>query len=146
MLLNDAERSFNRKIARQPRFPMEICDETFELVIDILRSIGWSGPVGVACDDTKLFDTWRLYYDAVTKRFYLVGGIDGPILVTNPEKVQELMASLAVKKAKKVSGPLIRVCLRLIAMPGAGVDTSRRVCAEDLSDHHSRTPDPVRDG
>ncbi|KAL1684578.1 hypothetical protein GGG16DRAFT_68050 [Schizophyllum commune] len=97
-----AERSFNRKIARQPRFPMEICDETFELVIDILRSIGWSGPVGVACDDTKLFDTWRLYYDAVTKRFYLVGGIDGPILVTNPEKVQELMASLAVKKAKKV--------------------------------------------
>ncbi|KAI5884956.1 uncharacterized protein SCHCODRAFT_01176952 [Schizophyllum commune H4-8] len=97
-----AQRSFNRKIARQPRFPMEICDETFELVVSILRSIGYSGPVSVACDDTKLFDTWRLYYDLVTKKFYLVGGTDGPVLVTNPEKVQELMDSLAGKKAKKV--------------------------------------------
>ncbi|KAL1661458.1 hypothetical protein GGF50DRAFT_61078 [Schizophyllum commune] len=96
------QRSFNRKIARQPRFPMEICDETFELVVNTLRLIGFWGPVSVACDDTKLFDTWRLYYDSVTKKFYLIGGVDGPILVSDPEKIQELIDSLATKKAKKV--------------------------------------------
>ncbi len=97
------ERNFRKKEARQPRFPLEICDQTFQLVVDHLLQIDYSGPTSLSCDDTKLFSTFRLYYDSARGGHYLVGGIDGPILVVDPKNMKEVLATSESRKATKVN-------------------------------------------
>ena len=87
---------------RQPRFPLEICPRTFDLVEEHLTAIDYHGPTSLSCDDMKLFSTFRLYYDAQKKCHFLVGGVDGPVHVLNPENLQELLDTLHDKKAMKV--------------------------------------------
>jgi hypothetical protein len=90
------------KEARQPRFPMEICERSFELVEDHLAALEYTGPVGLSCDDTKLFAALRLYWDAEKKAHFLVGGVDGPCGVVNPEQVKQVIEDAKIRKATKV--------------------------------------------
>ncbi|KAJ6616170.1 hypothetical protein B0H10DRAFT_2219755 [Mycena sp. CBHHK59/15] len=95
------EHSVREKEARQPRFPMEIGDRTFQLVEDFLEGLDYHGPVNLSCDDTKLFPGLRLYTDK-DKVDYLVGGIDGPIRVLDPDAMRKVPADATVSKATKV--------------------------------------------
>ncbi|KAF8328951.1 hypothetical protein F5887DRAFT_1287968 [Amanita rubescens] len=82
-------RSFRQKEAREPRFPMTICDRTFSLVEEHLSLLGYKGPVCLCCDDTKLLSTFRLYWDAKEQSHYIVGGVDGRYHVPNPEDLKK---------------------------------------------------------
>lgn len=97
------ERTFRMREARQPRFPLEICDRTFQLVADHLAAIDYRGPTSLSCDDTKLFSTFRLYWNSQEKSHFLIGGIDGPIQILDPENMKETLAAVKDKKATKVS-------------------------------------------
>lgn len=98
-----AIRSFRRREARQPRFPQAICEQTFQLVVNHLSELDYTGPTSLSCDDTKLFATFRLYWDGQEKAHFLVGGIDGPIKVIDPESVKDMIMESTDKKATKVS-------------------------------------------
>lgn len=97
-----AERSFRRREAKRPRFPQGISDANFELVVNHLTEIGYDGTASVSCDDTKLFSTFRLYWDGNEEAHYLIGGVDGPIKVLDPENMKALIVSHRDKKAVKV--------------------------------------------
>lgn len=88
---------------KQPRFPMEICERTYELATTHLKGMNYTGPVGLSCDDTKLFNTLRLYWDSEKKKHFLVGGSDGPREVSDPENVKQVIADAKIQKAAKVS-------------------------------------------
>lgn len=92
----------SHKEAREPRFPMEICDRTFELARVHLAALDYHGPVALACDDTKLFATLRLYWDKKEGSYFLVGACCGPIRVPNLDAAQKAVADTNVIKATKV--------------------------------------------
>lgn len=94
--------TFRRREGRQPRFPQEIGPRTFTLVTDCLDQLDYQGPCGLSCDDTKLFSTYRLYWDAQKKGHFLVGGVDGPMQVLDPENMEVLLQASEDKKAVKV--------------------------------------------
>lgn len=81
---------------------MSIGDKTFELVHNHLRALEYTGEVGLSCDDTKLTESTRLYWDAAEKCHYLVGAVGGPIRVLDPEKVQAILDDPATIISKKV--------------------------------------------
>lgn len=81
---------------------MDICERTFDLVAEHLDGLDYNGPVGLSCDDTKLFATFRLHWDGEKKAYYLVGGTDGPLLVADPDAVGEALQT-GNSKATKVS-------------------------------------------
>jgi hypothetical protein len=58
--------------------------------------------LALSCDDTKLFATFQLYWDSQDNNYYLVGGVDGRILVVNPDQIQETLAVTKAEKATKV--------------------------------------------
>ncbi|KAF8797488.1 hypothetical protein BYT27DRAFT_7237241 [Phlegmacium glaucopus] len=101
-----SERNLRKREARQPRFPMDIsfpiCDQTFELVAEHLKTIGYNGPLGLSCDDTKLFSTFRLYWDSNEQSYFLVGGVDGPLRVADADNVKEAISQAKAQKATKV--------------------------------------------
>lgn len=82
---------------------MEIGEDTFTAVRDHLQVRGYTGPINVACDDSKLLSGLRLHYDPREQKHFLVGGIEGPIHVPNPEDIENVMNDPAVKKGTKVS-------------------------------------------
>lgn len=90
------------KEARQPQFQMIVNDQTFELVLAHLQALNYHGPLGLSCDDTKLFAAWRMYWDGNKKVHFVVGGVGGPFQVADAEKLTELLAEAKIVKATKV--------------------------------------------
>jgi hypothetical protein len=90
---------------------MEICDRTFELVVEQLSALNYAGPVGLSCDDTKLSSVWRLYWDAEQNAHFLVGGVHGPCRVANPDQVKKVIANENTRKATKVSASVKSILL-----------------------------------
>jgi len=84
---------------------MEICERSFDIVQDHLETLDYDGPLALSCDDTILFATFRLYWDSQEKNYFLVGGVNGKILVANPDQVRETLAIAKVEKAMKVMFP-----------------------------------------
>ncbi|KAG6848152.1 hypothetical protein H0H93_002909 [Arthromyces matolae] len=95
-------RSFRQKEARAPRFPLGISDRTFKMAAEHLDSIGYTGPVNLSCDDTKLNPSMRLYWDKDQQSHVLVGGDNGPYRVADPDQIQQLFDEGQVKKATKI--------------------------------------------
>ena len=88
--------------ARQPRFPIGIQDRCFELAIEHLKRLEYSGPVGLACDDTKLLPALRPYYDKATDKHYILGGTGQPLILADPEELTSVLKSGDAEKAEKV--------------------------------------------
>lgn len=82
---------------------MEIEDRTFELVSKHLEALAYTGEVGLSCDDTKLTDGTRLYWDGKEKCHFLVGAVGGPIRVLDPEQMRKILDDPDTIRAKKVS-------------------------------------------
>ncbi|KAF8167513.1 hypothetical protein B0H34DRAFT_854442 [Crassisporium funariophilum] len=104
------ERTIRKKEAREPCFPMDICLQTFELVDDHLKALDYDGPLGLSCDDTKLFATFRLYWDSKEKAHFLVGGVDGPIRVADPENIKQVIRDAKAEKRRQ-QNPIILTAL-----------------------------------
>lgn len=81
---------------------MEICQRSFTLVAEHLKALDYTGPVGLSCDDTKLFAVMRLFWDSVKNSYFLVGGVDGPLQVADPESVREVIVNAKSENAQKV--------------------------------------------
>ncbi|KAJ7292486.1 hypothetical protein C8J57DRAFT_1456964 [Mycena rebaudengoi] len=94
--------SFRAKESREPRFPMDICERSFELAAEHLKALKYDGPVNLSCDDTKLFPSMRLYWDGSKDSHFLVGGADGPIRVADPEQVKKVIEETRQKQATKI--------------------------------------------
>lgn len=82
---------------------MEICDHTFELVVDHLTALNHTGPVGLSCDDTKLFSSLWLFWDKEKNAYFPIGGVDGPYLVPDLDSIKQVIAEGGTIKATKVS-------------------------------------------
>ncbi|KAF6765888.1 hypothetical protein DFP72DRAFT_996748 [Ephemerocybe angulata] len=96
-------RSLLMKRARQPRFPMDINERTFEGVVNELKLLGYiGGHVALSCDDTKLLPGYRVYYDGEDKTHYLVGGTEGRLRVIDPDQVQSVLDDANSEKATKL--------------------------------------------
>ncbi|KAJ7242483.1 hypothetical protein C8J57DRAFT_1084298 [Mycena rebaudengoi] len=108
-----SERNFRAKEAREPRFPMDISDRNFKLAAEHLAALNYDGPVNLSCDDTKLFPSFRLYWDNDKKSHFLVGGTDGPMRVSDAEQVKSVIAESRARKATK-----IRLWCITIPVPG----------------------------
>lgn len=81
---------------------MDIGPQTFKLVAEHLDVLDYDGPVGLSCDDTKLFATFRLYWDSNEKSYFLVGGVDGPLRVADAENIKQVIQDAKAQKATKV--------------------------------------------
>ncbi|KAJ7258598.1 hypothetical protein C8J57DRAFT_1644546, partial [Mycena rebaudengoi] len=108
-----SERNFRTHEARKPRFPMDISERNFELLAEHLAALKYDGPVNLSCDDTKLFPSFRLYWDAEEKAHFLVGGTEGKLRVADPDGVKKVIAEARAEKATK-----IRLWAVTIPVPG----------------------------
>ena len=95
---NDAIR---RHHALQDGFPIGITDRTPKLIQDQLDRLGWRGPVGLSCDDTKLLPSLRPHLESDGK-YYIVGGVGPPMLITNPDAIIHAIRLGELHKATKV--------------------------------------------
>lgn len=90
------------KESRIPRFPMTICDRTFELAKTHLQSLNYNGPVCLSCDDTKLFSALWLYWDEQEQSHFLIGSTLGPLRVTDVDNMKAVLDKARETKATKV--------------------------------------------
>ena len=91
---------------------MDIGPQTFELVTEHLNALNYNGPLGLSCNDTKLFTMFQLYWDLKEKSYFLVGGVDGPMRVADAENVRQAIQDARAEKATKVC--LLAVLLNLL--------------------------------
>ncbi|KIY43701.1 hypothetical protein FISHEDRAFT_52985 [Fistulina hepatica ATCC 64428] len=97
------ERSYKHIQAKVPRLPLDICLETFQRVHDQLEAMGCLGdPMCLSVDDTKLFAQLRMYYDDKAKKYFVVGGEDGPIQVADPAQLEALLRDDTIKPSTKM--------------------------------------------
>ena len=68
-----------------------------------MRSIDYSGPIALACDDTKLHPSPQVVWDNSLNSNVLIGTtLNKPVLVANPEELQKLLEELDNDVATKV--------------------------------------------
>lgn len=68
-------------------------------------SVDYSGPVALACDDTKLHPSLQVVWDSSLDSNILVGSTfraAKAVLVADPEQLQNLLAEMEDKVATKV--------------------------------------------
>lgn len=94
--------------SRQPKVPMTICNKTFDLVVQRLKALDYTGPTCLSCDDTKLLSGLRLYWDGEEMAHYLVGAVGGPIFVPDIDNLQSFMTDTSIVEGKKVRTSAIR--------------------------------------
>jgi len=82
--------------------PMKICSRTFTLVDEHLAALGYEGPVGLSCDDSKLFKSWRIYWDNEQKSHFVIGGVGEPMRIANPEALKQIIKDGKIAQATKV--------------------------------------------
>ncbi len=65
--------------------------------------MGYSGPLALSCNDTKLHPAYRTYWDPEKQVHMLLGGIEGPKAVA--EELRAIMQTVSESdKATKVRG------------------------------------------
>ncbi|CDO73700.1 hypothetical protein BN946_scf185015.g28 [Trametes cinnabarina] len=96
------QQNFQQTASYAPKFPLKVCQETFDNIQEYLRKLNYPGPVALSCDDTKLHATFRTYWDASKECHMLVGGVDEPRVVANAKELEALLADPEIKKATKI--------------------------------------------
>ncbi|KIY68019.1 hypothetical protein CYLTODRAFT_395984 [Cylindrobasidium torrendii FP15055 ss-10] len=127
------ESSIRSERSKKPKMPPTICEDTFNRVKERLDTIEYTGPVALACDDTKLLSGLRLYWDSSQGAHYLVGGTNGPVLVPDPSMVPELMQDDAIPKGTKVRVWTLQVPLpKMVPIVVAAVAIGNNCTAQQL--------------
>lgn len=86
-----------------PCLPISICDQTFKRAVGFLDAIGYTGPVSISCDDTKLLSKLSPYYDDKTSQWFILGGVGEPVTVDRDEEDIEKMLACAVGNKEKAT-------------------------------------------
>lgn len=85
------------------KFPRTICSECFVRAQDYVETVKYTGPIALACDDTKLHPSLQVYWDTVLEMHVLVGTTSmDTIVVANPEELEQLLLEYKDKVATKV--------------------------------------------
>jgi len=83
-----------------------------------MHSVDYSGPVALACDDSKLHPSLQVVWDGSANSNILVGStLNKAILVVDPEELQKLLIELEGKVATKVYFFVPAVILQLTSTP-----------------------------
>ncbi|KAJ7580404.1 hypothetical protein C8J56DRAFT_1006450 [Mycena floridula] len=88
--------------AKQPSFPIGITPRTFTLAAAHLENLNYSGPVALSCDDTKLSPALRPFWDSDRQGFCMLGSTGEPLLVANPELLEQAIQQANIQKATKL--------------------------------------------
>jgi hypothetical protein len=91
--------------ARQAGFPIGLQDRCWDLVKDRLRVYDYTEPVGLSCDDTKLFAAFRPYYDLEREKYFILGCTGEPLEINDPDDFSRIVKEAHVQKATKVRDP-----------------------------------------
>ena len=91
--------------SKREKFPIEPCLCLYILVQEYLDSIKYTRPVGLSCDDTKLFPAFCPYWDATKEAYYVVGCTGSPFHIADIEDFNFQLQRGLLEKATKVSGP-----------------------------------------
>jgi len=89
--------------SREPSFPVCISERCFINAQTYVTSLCYTGPVVLACDDTKLHPSLQVYWDASISSHILVGTtVHEEIIVANPKALEELLEKHKSDMATKV--------------------------------------------
>ena len=88
--------------SKQEKFPIKPCLRSFILVRSYLDLINYSGPVGLSCDDSKLFPAFRPYFDSKEDTYYVVGCTGTPLQIADIEEFNTQLKQGLLTKATKV--------------------------------------------
>ncbi|EEB89059.1 hypothetical protein MPER_12894 [Moniliophthora perniciosa FA553] len=106
-------RTLQKHRAKEPRFPLTICAETFLRAKRHLGVMNYTGPVALSCDDTKLTPALCPYHDKENDCYYVVGAVGEPMILADPEAFRELLKQGNMEKATK-----LRLWCLQIPLPG----------------------------
>ncbi|ETW79465.1 hypothetical protein HETIRDRAFT_306089, partial [Heterobasidion irregulare TC 32-1] len=102
------------------------------LIKDYLDKLGWKGPVGLSCDDTKLLPALRPYLDH-DGNYYVVGGVGPPRLLTEPNILTNAIRRGEIEKATKIRVWCVQVPMPNIpAIVTAALGITDSLSAKDL--------------
>ncbi|KAJ3551528.1 hypothetical protein NM688_g4650 [Phlebia brevispora] len=110
-----SERSFQMLESKATAFPMIIRDEMLDLVKARLNELNYTGPVMLACDDTKLVSAWHLWWCASEAAYYLIGVVSGPLRVSDSEALQKTVDDAHAVQATKAHVYTLQVLLPSLA-------------------------------
>lgn len=114
--MSDGKISTSAAESKREKFPLEPCLRSYTLIREYLDSIKHTGPVGLSCDDTKLFPAFRPYWDASEEAHYVVGCAGSPVRIVNIEDFTSQLQRGLLEKATKVSVPSnIKLLYQLIS-------------------------------
>lgn len=86
-----------------PLFPRFISNDCFLLAQGYINSLNYSGPIALACDDTKLHPSLQVVWDNSENLNILIGStLNKPVPVASPEALQDLLVKLEGNVATKV--------------------------------------------
>jgi len=89
--------------SREPSFPVFISERCFVNTQSYIIALNYTGPVALACDDTKLHPSLQVYWDASISSHLLVGTtVHEPIVVVDPTVLGELLEKHKDNMATKV--------------------------------------------
>ena len=89
--------------SREPSFPVFISEKCFINAQSYVTSLRYTGPVVLACDDTKLHPSLQVYWDSSISSHILVGTtVHEPIIVPDPKALEELLEKYKSSVATKV--------------------------------------------
>ncbi|KAJ3911654.1 hypothetical protein F5877DRAFT_55051 [Lentinula edodes] len=103
-------RTLQRQRAALPKFPVDIQPRTFELAKAHLDALNYKGPVALSCDDTKLQQALRPFFDEDRQSWCILGSAGTPMLVVDPEEFHNSIKSAKVEKASKLRLYSMQVC------------------------------------
>ncbi|KAI0038584.1 hypothetical protein FA95DRAFT_1505344 [Auriscalpium vulgare] len=126
------DRTLEQRRAREIQFPIGITPRTFQLIVDRLKQLSYTGPVGLACDDTKLHAALRPYWDQQRKCHVLLGGVGEPLVIVDPENLSAELQKGRIQKATK-----IRVWTIQIPLPGVSTMVLAALAISETEDASS---------
>ncbi|EIW76421.1 hypothetical protein CONPUDRAFT_131026 [Coniophora puteana RWD-64-598 SS2] len=95
-------RHFQQQRSREAPFPLEAGDANVSRALTYLDAIAYKGPVAMSVDDTKLEPSLSLIWDPARESYLLIGSEDGPLAVSDPDELGDLLEQHKDKKATKL--------------------------------------------
>ncbi|CAA7265602.1 unnamed protein product [Cyclocybe aegerita] len=98
-----SEHSFLKLRSLKPAFMQGIDSQVITHASDYLKDYAYllDGPLATAVDDTKLLAFW-LYFDNKKKKWFMVGGTEGPMEVADIDHLQSDIRQASSTKATKL--------------------------------------------
>ncbi|KAI0054688.1 hypothetical protein BV25DRAFT_1816702, partial [Artomyces pyxidatus] len=132
-------RTLEQRRRREILFPIGITERTFVVLKGRLDDLKYGGPVGLACDDTKLLPSLRPHYDSERECYVLLGCVGKPMVLADPEELSRVIRQGKVEKAKKIRVWTIKIPLpRVPTIVLAAMAISDEQSAEQLFQYLQR--------